>query len=161
MPATRSVTGTLESSLGSAHRCSRPQGLEGRETDDKGRKRLLVKQPEIRKEKQLLGEKSQPGGGKRMVAGGVGSLESCRAGAGGSHLVFVAVSCPVCAGSGGTRHIPEPCLGSTPTTAPTFRIPPQGWGRRWSPLPKGGVAESAGLGQLGGFGEEQGGGRLG
>lgn len=99
-----------------------------------------------------------------MVAGGMGSLESCRAGVWGSRLVFVAVSCPVCARIGGTRRIPEPCLGNTPTMAPAFRIfpwePGAGAGTE-APSPKGGSLKVPASGSWGGFGEEQGGGRLG
>lgn len=91
-----------------------------------------------------------------MVAGGTGSVTEGRGeGARGSHPPRPRGSgcerCPFWAGSEGMRCVPEPCLGSAHAAAPTFGIPPpgaRGWDRRWSPHPKGGFAESAGLGQL-------------
>lgn len=43
----------------------------------KGAKRLLLKQPKIKKEKPLSGEKPQPAGGKSPVEGGAGSELGC------------------------------------------------------------------------------------
>lgn len=126
-------------------------GAGGKGNDDKRRKRLLVKQPEIRKEKQLLGEKSQPGGGKRMVAGGMGSLESCRAGVWGSkpHVCGRELPC-LCQEQ---RHVAHPraLLGEHPHHGSDLQDPPPGLGQALEPPPQRGVAESAGLGQLGGI----------
>lgn len=61
----------------------------------KGAKRLLLKEPKIKKEKPLSGEKPQPGGGRSAVEGGAGSKLGCNdpavgKGLGIHHVHFIA-----------------------------------------------------------------------